>query len=77
MGWLIDDLDRVFFVFDLGPLGLDEDIYKARDPCTWLVHVLRLREYRLSDNIAASSKRILAYYTAFKLRRRAFNASAN
>ena len=35
---------------DLGPLGLDEDIYNARDLCTWPVHVLRHREYRLSDN---------------------------
>ena len=42
MGWLIDDVD-------LGPLGLDEDIYKARAPCMWLVHVLRHRGYRLSD----------------------------
>jgi len=37
-------------VIDLGPLGLDEDIYNTRGPCTWLVHVLRHREYRLSDN---------------------------
>ena len=38
-------------LIDLGPLGSDEDIYSARDPCTWLVHVLRLQEYRLSDSI--------------------------
>ena len=38
-----------WWLLDLGPLGLDEDIYNARDPCTWPVHVLRLREYRLSD----------------------------
>ena len=43
MGWLIDDVD------DLGPLGLYEEIYDARAPCTWLVHVLRHREYRLSN----------------------------
>ena len=39
-----------WWLIDLGPLRLDEEIYNARDPCTWLVHVLRLREYRLSDN---------------------------
>jgi len=38
MGWLINDLDRVLIVswslVDLGPLGLDEDIYNIRNPCT-------------------------------------------
>ena len=24
---------------DLGPLGLYEEIYNTRAPCTWLVHV--------------------------------------
>jgi hypothetical protein len=37
-------------LLDLGPLGLYKDIDDARAPCTWLVHVLRLWEYRLSDN---------------------------
>jgi hypothetical protein len=36
-------------LINLGPLGLDKDIYNARDLYTWLVHVLRYREYRLSD----------------------------
>ena len=27
------------FWFNLGPLGLYEEIYDARAPCTWLVHV--------------------------------------
>ena len=48
MGWLIDDLRLDLIVVDLGPLGLDEDIYNTRAPCTWLVHVLHHREYRLS-----------------------------
>jgi len=38
IGWLINDLNRVLIVswslVDLGPLGLDEDIYNTRDPCT-------------------------------------------
>ena len=34
MGWLIDDRGRVLLVFDLGPLGLYEEIYDARAPCT-------------------------------------------
>ena len=34
IGWLIDDLGLVLLVLDLGPLGLDEDIYNARDLCT-------------------------------------------
>ena len=38
-----------WLLIDLGPLGLDEEIYNARAPCTWLVHVLRLQEYRLSN----------------------------
>ena len=49
MGWLIDDVD-------LGPLGLYEEIYDARTPCTWLVHVLRHREYRLSDTYTVLKK---------------------
>jgi len=34
---------------DLGPLGLYEEIYNVRAPCTWLVHVSHALEYRLSD----------------------------
>ena len=34
MGWLIDDLIVSWWLLDLGPLGLDEDIYNARDQCT-------------------------------------------
>ena len=38
MGWLIDNLDRVLILIDLGPLGLYEDIDdirpRARDLCT-------------------------------------------
>ena len=26
-------------LFNLGPLGLYKEIYNARAPCTWLVHV--------------------------------------
>jgi hypothetical protein len=58
MGWLIDDLDLVLItlimswsLINLGPLGLYKEIYDARAPCTWLVHVLRHREYRLSNSI--------------------------
>ena len=49
VGWSVDDLDDVLLFIDLGPLGLYEEIYDARTPCTWLVHVLRHRDYRLSD----------------------------
>jgi len=30
MGWLIDDLDLIVLLMDLGPLGLYEDIYNTR-----------------------------------------------
>ena len=50
IGWLIDDVGLVLMVAWPWPLGLYEEIDDARTPCTWLVHVLRHREYRLSDN---------------------------
>ena len=43
-------------LIDPGPLGLYEEIYNARAPCTWLVHVLRLIEYSLSDTIYYTHK---------------------
>ena len=42
MGWLINDLDLIvnwYRCFNLGPLGLYEEIYDAHDPYTWLVYV--------------------------------------
>jgi hypothetical protein len=34
MGWLIDNLDLLDGWFDLGPLGLYEEIYNTRAPYT-------------------------------------------
>jgi hypothetical protein len=49
MGWLINNLNLILLGFNLGPLGLYKEIYNARDSRTWLVYVLRYREYRLSN----------------------------